>query len=55
MTKYEKLKTMADNFRGAASRAKSKFMIALWITRAEDTEKKIDKITNKEAMEEYLD
>jgi len=55
MTKYEKLKTMADNFRGASSRAKSKFMIALWITRAEDTEKKIDKITNKEAMEEYLD
>ena len=55
MTKYEKLKSMADNFRGAASRATSNFMVALWLTRAEDTEKKLDKLTNKEAMEEYLD
>lgn len=53
MTKYEKLKTMADNFRSAASRATSNFMVALWLTRAEDTEKKLDKITNKEAMEEF--
>lgn len=51
MTKYEKLKTMADNFRGAASRATSNFMLALWTIRAEDTEKKLDKITNKEASE----
>lgn len=53
MTKYAKLKSMADNFRRAASMATSNFMIALWITRAEDTEKKLEKLTNKEAMEEY--
>ncbi len=53
MTKYAKLKTMADNFRRAASMATSNSMIALWTVRAEDTEKKLDKITNKEAMEEY--
>lgn len=53
MTKYENLKTMADNFRRAASKATDNFMIALWLTRAEDTEKKLDKITNKEAMEEF--
>ena len=29
----------------------SNFMIALWTIRAEDTEKKLDKITNKEASE----
>lgn len=53
MTKYEKLKSMADNFRRAASKATSNSMIALWTVRAEDTEKKLDKITNNEAMEEY--
>lgn len=53
MTKYEKLKSMADNFRRAASTATNNFMIALWTVRAEDTEKKLDKIINKEAMEEY--
>lgn len=53
MTKYEKLKSMADNFRRAASKATSNFMIALWTVRAEDTEKKLNKITNKEAKEEY--
>ena len=53
MTKYEKLKSMADNFRRAASNATSNFMIALWTVRAEDTEKKLDKFTVKEAMEEY--
>lgn len=52
MTKYEKLKTMADNFRRAQAAAESNFMIALWIFRAEDTEKKLEKITMKEAMEE---
>ena len=51
MTKYEKLKTMADNFRRAASKATSNFMIALWTVRAEDTEKKLEKITVEEAME----
>ena len=53
MTKYAKLKTMADNFRRAASKATDNFMIALWTVRAEDTEKKLEKMTNKEAMEEY--
>ena len=47
MTKYAKLKTMADNFRRAASMATSNSMIALWTVRAEDTEKKLDKLTNK--------
>ena len=51
MTKYEKLKSMADNFRMAASKTTDNFMFALWLTRAEDTEKKLEKLTNKEAME----
>lgn len=53
MTRYEKLKSIAANFRRAASKATNNFMIALWTVRAEDTEKKLEKMTNKEAMEEY--
>ena len=53
MTKYEKLKSMADNFRRAASKATSNFMIALWTVKAENKKKKLEKLTNKEAMEEY--
>lgn len=52
MTKYEKLKSMTDNFRNAQAKAKNNFMIALWTVRAEDTEKKLEKLTVKEAMEE---
>ena len=52
MTKYEKLKKMADNFRRAQANAESNFCIALWMTRAEDTERKLEKMTIKEAMEE---
>ena len=55
MTKYENLKKRADNLRTAASKAGDKFMRDLWTYQAEITEKKLEEITNKEAMEEYLD
>ena len=44
-TKYEKLIRMRNNFNIAASRASNNFMIALWLTRAEDVQAKLDKIT----------
>ena len=53
MTKYEKLLTMKDNFTRAASMAESTFAKALWLTRAEDVQVKIETITNKEACENY--
>ena len=53
MTKYEKMKKMADNLRTAAANTGDKFMRDLWTYQAEDTEKKLEKMTNKEAMEEY--
>ena len=49
-TKYEKLLTMKDNFTRAASKAENNFMIALWIFRAEDVQKKLDEITIEKAM-----
>ena len=52
MTKYEKLIRMRNNFTIAASRAKSNFMIALWITRAEDVQAKLDKITLGDAKKQ---
>lgn len=53
MTKYEKMKKMADNLKTAASNAGDKFIRDLWTYQAEDIEKKLEKMTNKEAMEEY--
>lgn len=54
MTKYAKLKSMKDSFIHAAinTNPKSHFMIALWITRAEDVQRQIDKLSLDEAMEE---
>ena len=51
MTRYEKLKKMADNLRTAASNAGDKFMRDLWTYQAEETEKKLEKMTNEEALE----
>ena len=55
MTKYNKLKSMADNLRTAASNAGDKFMRDLWTYKAEVTEKTLEKMTVKEAMEEVDD
>ena len=54
MSKYAKLKSMKDNFIHAATNTdpKSHFMIALWITRAEDVQRQIDKLSLENAMEE---
>lgn len=52
MTKYARLKSMKDNFIRAATKAESNDMIALWIVRAEDVQKKINKMSVSEAMEE---
>lgn len=49
MTKYAKLKAMKDNFIHAASKAKDHYMIALWIQRAEETQKKMDELSIEEA------
>ena len=53
MTKYAKLKSMADNLRTAASKAADKFMVAYWTYKAEEAENTLEKMTNEEAMEEY--
>ena len=63
MTKYEKMKKMADNLRTAASnagdkfiraaaKAKSTFMISLWTYRAEKIQSEINKMRVEEASEE---
>jgi len=52
MTKYTRLMNMKNNFIKAASKAKSNFMIALWIYRADVVQKEIDELTLKEAMED---
>lgn len=52
MTVYERLTNMKNNFILAASRTTSNDMFALWLTRAEDTDKKIEALTNEEASKE---
>ena len=48
-TKYEKLLTMKDNFTRAASKAENNSMKLMWTVRAEDVQRKLDKITLEEA------
>ena len=52
MTRYARLKQMKDNFIHAAVNAEDNDMIAMWIVRAEDCQRKMDSLTIEEAMRE---